>query len=118
MIFVVDDDPAVRDSLRILFEAMGHSVEEFPSAATFLAGAVFGGNDCVVVVDIHMPGMTGIELLEHLRGAGNQVPVILVTGQPSPAMAARAQAAGAYAMLEKPFESAEILRLVERATKA
>lgn len=118
MIFAVDDDPAVRDSLRVLFEAVGHSVEDFPSAETFLSGAALGGHGCVVVADIHMPGMTGIELLEYLRGSGNCVPVILITGQPSAAMTARAWAAGALALLEKPFNGAELLRLVDGATKA
>ena len=118
MIFVVDDDPAVRDSLRVLFEAVGRSVEDFSSAEAFLARAAFGRRDGVVVVDIHMPRMSGIELLENLRQSGNHVPVILVTGQPSAGITARAQAAGALAVLEKPFNGAEILRLVDDATKA
>lgn len=112
MIFVIDDDPAVRDSLRVLLEATGHSVEDFPSAEAFLVSAVLSKGDCLIVADIQMVGMTGVELLELLRGSGNPIPVILITAQPTVAMAARARAAGALAVVEKPFKGADILRLI------
>jgi FixJ family two-component response regulator len=117
MIFIVDDDPAVRDSLRLLLETAGHAVEDFPSAEAFLANHAFPGHDRLIV-DLYMArGLSGIELLENLRRCGNSVPVILITGQPSAAVTARAQVSGALAVLEKPFNAAEMLRLVQDATK-
>src|ERR1700747_2757384 len=83
MIFIIDDDPAARDSLRLLLETAGHVVEDFPSAEAFLANRAFTGHDCLIL-DVYMArGLSGIELLENLRRGGNSVPVILLTGQPS-----------------------------------
>jgi FixJ family two-component response regulator len=117
MIFIIDNDYAIRDSIRIVLETAGHVVEDFPSAEAFLGSQAPTGKDCVIV-DVYMTvGMSGIELLENLRGSGNSVPVILVTGQPNATMIARAQAAGALAVLEKPFDTAEMLTLVQDAAK-
>jgi len=69
----------------------------------------------MLIADVHMPGMTGIELLEQLRQRGDTVLVIIMTGQPSAANTARARTAGALAVLEKPFKPAEILGLVRQA---
>jgi FixJ family two-component response regulator len=105
MIFIVDDDAAVRDSLRLLLETAGHAVEDFPSAEAFLASHDSTGHDCLIV-DVYMArGLSGLELLENLRRGGNSVPVILFTGQPSAPITARAQVGGALAVLEKTFRS-------------
>ena len=117
MIFIIDDDEATRDSLRLLLECAGLEARGFPSPGGFLDGWRSGEEDCMVL-DIHMPGMNGLDLLERLRQRGDEVPVIVVTGRPSPASTARARAAGAFAVLEKPFEAGEILALVRRAMKA
>ena len=90
MIFIVDDDSATRDSLRVLFDCGGLEARDFPSAQAFLEARQVADRGCVVL-DIHMPGMTGIELLEHLRERGDNVPVIIVTGQPSAANDSRAR---------------------------
>src|ERR1044071_6876315 len=100
MIFIIDDDAAVRDSLRGLLEAVGHAVEDFPSAETFLASAALVERDCLILADIHMGGISGVELLEKLRKDGNPIAVILITGLPTAAMVGRAQAAGALAVLK------------------
>jgi len=114
MIYIVDDDSATRDSLRLLLECVGLEARGFPSSEAFLAGSQRAAEDCLVL-DIHMPGMNGLELLEELRQRGDAVPVIVVTGRPSAASTLRAQAAGALAILEKPFNPAEILGLVRYA---
>jgi two-component system response regulator FixJ len=114
MIFIVDDDSAVRDSLRLLLECAGLEARDFPSPETFLDGWKSAGQDCLVL-DLHMPGMSGLDLLEELRQRGDAVPVIVVTGQPCAASTARAQAAGALAVLAKPFKPLEMLGLVRQA---
>ncbi len=116
MIFIIDDDDATRDSLRLLFECMGLEARDFPSPETFLDGWKPAAEDCLVL-DVHMAGMSGLDLLEKLRQRGDKVPVIIITGQPSVANTVRAQAAGALAILEKPFKPGEILGLVRQVLK-
>jgi FixJ family two-component response regulator len=77
---VVDDDEAVRHSLRLLFEVIGHKVESFASAAEFLKAEL--GELICLIVDHHMPGITGLELAERLRAEGSPVPIMLITARP------------------------------------
>jgi two-component system, LuxR family, response regulator FixJ len=114
MIIIVDNDCAVRESLRLLFDCVGLEARGFPSSEAFLDAAPPVDKECLVL-DMHMPGMSGIELLEELRQRGDEVPVIIVTGLPSVTSAARAKAAGALAVVEKPFKPSEILALVRTA---
>ena len=116
MISIVDDDSATRDSLRLLLDCAGLEARDFPSSNAFLEARQSAGDDCLVL-DVHMPGMSGLDLLEELRRRGDQIPVIVVTGRPSAANAARAQAAGAFAILEKPFKADEIIGLVRNALR-
>ena len=97
---IVDDDDAVRDSLRFLLEVNGHRVETFASAAEFLS-ADLRHIGCLIL-DQHMPGMTGLELAERLRTDGRLLPILLVTGSPSPSITTRAAALGVNRVLEKP----------------
>jgi CheY-like chemotaxis protein len=85
---IIDDDDGVRDSLQFLLETVGHPVVTFSSAAEFLKAA--SSNPACLILDHHMPEMTGLELAERLRRDGVQIPILLVTGSPSPAIAARA----------------------------
>jgi two-component system, LuxR family, response regulator FixJ len=114
MIIIVDNDCAVRDSLRMLLDCVGLEARGFPSSEAFLEASPPVEKDCLVL-DVHMPGMSGIELLEELRQRGDGVPVILVTGLPSVTNAARAKAGGALAVVEKPFKPSEILALIRTA---
>lgn len=113
MIHVVDDDEAVRDSLRILLESSGHAVRTYPSAALFLEGA--GATLGCVLTDVRMPDMDGLALQRRLNERGLHLPVIVMTGQGDIAVAVRAMKAGALDFLEKPFDDDDLLAAVERA---
>src|SRR5271169_484149 len=100
MIFVVDDDGGVRDSLRLLLECEGLEAREFASCEAFLNAGGAGVGDCLIL-DVHMPGMSGIELLETMRRRGDMLPVILISGRTDTTTRKRARVAGALAIVEK-----------------
>ena len=114
MIFIVDDDESVRDSLRLLLESAGFEVRVFGSCREFLAADRIGEGDCLIL-DVHMTGMSGLDLLERMRKEGDRVPVILITGHLDTATRSRAQAAGALAIVEKPYKAGEIFAFVRHA---
>jgi len=101
MVFVVDDDDAVRDSLRLLLESYGMTVEDYASAEAFGAGYRPCGRDCLIL-DHNLPGASGLDFLASAQGRGLDLPVILVTGQGDSAIRARALQLGVAAYLEKP----------------
>ncbi len=107
---VVDDDDAVRDSLRFLLEVAGHTVEAFASAAEFLKAEM--RHMTCLILDHHMPHMTGLQLAERLRADGVNIPILLVTGSPSPAIVARAAELGIDRVLEKPPGEDDLLDFV------
>ena len=107
---IIDDDDAVRDSLRLLLEVIGHTAETFASAAEFLR-ADLRHIGCLIL-DQHMLGMTGLELAERLRTDGSLLPILLVTGSPSPSIAARAAALGISRVLEKPPGEEEVIDFI------
>jgi two-component system response regulator FixJ len=111
MIFILNDDDGVRDSLRLLLECEGFEAREFASCGEFLDAGRRGDGDCLIL-DLHMPEMSGIELLERLRRRGETLPVILITGRFDGKIRERA---GALAVVEKPYKAAEILNLVRQA---
>ncbi len=106
-IAIVDDDPAVRESLRFLLEVAGFSVDAFASAAEFSARRA-RSNPCGLILDHHMPIVTGLELVAQLRAAGDALPVLLITGSPSAAIIARA-ASLHVKVLEKPPAEQDLL---------
>jgi two-component system response regulator FixJ len=114
MIFVVDDDEAVRDSLRILLESAGYDCELYPSAKTFL-DARGGQKSGCLLADIRMPDMDGLELQEELLRRKTGLPVIIMTGHGDVPLAVRAMRAGAADFLEKPFNRAQLVTSLERA---
>jgi FixJ family two-component response regulator len=116
-IFIVDDDEAVRDSVRTLFEAHLFDVEDFESGDDFLA-RYEGASEGCVVLDINLPGLSGFEVLDRLGGANAPLPVILITGRGGRSVAQRAEAAGATAFLEKPFAGERLLEAVQLALRA
>jgi len=102
-IYIVDDDESVRDSARALLEAYDHVVEDFASARDILTNYDQLVEGCMLL-DLNMPEMGGIELLEFLRSRGDTIPVIVVTAQNDVGVLERARRAGAYAVLEKPVD--------------
>lgn len=115
VVAVVDDDAAVRDSLRFLLETAGFDVATFASADQFLA-APSGGRACLLV-DQNMPQLTGLELLRRLRERGCTLAVALMTGSPSPELTRRAQELGAALVMEKPLHDDALLRFVAAAIR-
>lgn len=109
---VVDDDPAVLDSIKLLLETHGLEVECFASAAAFLST---GGDTNCIVSDVRMPVMTGLELLAALNARADGRPVILLTGHGDIQMAVQAIRKGAYDFVEKPFDAAQLLASITEA---
>ncbi|HSC05329.1 MAG TPA: response regulator transcription factor [Steroidobacteraceae bacterium] len=113
-VFIVDDDEAVRGSLKLLFKTLGLPVQAYASAQDFLAGFDPGRSGCLVL-DIRMPGMSGLELQEELNSRGAMLPIIFITGHGDVPMAVEAMQRGAMDFLQKPFRDQD---LVDRINKA
>jgi FixJ family two-component response regulator len=113
-ISIVDDDDPFRESMRKLVMLLGYTVEAFPSAADFLASRHLPETACLVA-DVHMPGMTGIELHRHLVDAGYAVPTILVTANPDEVVRDRVLKDGAVRYLSKPVDDNHLERCLRSA---
>jgi FixJ family two-component response regulator len=116
-ISIVDDDDPVRDSMRLLLETLGYSVREYASADALLHDP--GARDCsCLILDLHMPGMTGIELLEQLRAEGFGAPALLVTGRRDASLDQRLSRAAILTTLQKPVSEDVLIEWVTRACAA
>jgi FixJ family two-component response regulator len=115
MVYVVDDDDAVRDSMRWLLEGNGFSVRCFADAENLLRGLPQERQSVCLVLDVRMPGMSGIELHEKLLHQDVNLPVIFVTGHGDVPMAVESMKRGAVDFLEKPFNDVELCALIDRA---
>ncbi|HWB49504.1 MAG TPA: response regulator FixJ [Stellaceae bacterium] len=113
-VYIVDDDEAVRDSLSVLLEAIGHRVRAFGMARDFLDAAPTLPIGCLIV-DIRMPEMDGLELQRVLNERALHFPVIVITGHGDVPLAVRAMKAGALDFIEKPFSTPTILASIEAA---
>ena len=113
-VFVVDDDPSVRRGLERLLRTAGHRVESFASAREFLERPEHDGPRCLVL-DVRMPGQSGLDLHDRLVASGRDIPVIFITGHADVPMAVRAMKAGAVDFLSKPFDDAELLGAARQA---
>ncbi len=113
-IFVVDDDEAVRRALTTAGALLGHPVQEFPSATEFLASYTPEQPGCLVL-DIKMPGMTGLELQRKLADEGVAIPIVMISGHADVRIAVEAMTLGAVTLLEKPFRLDELLGHLRRA---
>jgi FixJ family two-component response regulator len=114
-IAVIDDDEAVLDSLRLYFARQNVETSCFGSASDFLAATRDGQRFDCVVSDVRMPGMSGLELVHHLKGIGLAAPVILITGHGDVDMAVAAIKVGAFDFIEKPFDEARLLASIRSA---
>lgn len=113
-VFVVDDDPAMRKSLRWLTESVGLAVETFATAEAFLRAYLPERPGCVVL-DVRMPGMSGLDLQEQMNQRGYSIPIIIVTGHGEVQSAVRAMQSGAVNFIEKPFSDQELLDTIRSA---
>lgn len=116
-VFVVDDDDPVRDSTCALLEAHGMAVSPYASPKDFLRQASVQHGDCLLL-DNHMPGMTGLELVDALRTRNVAIPVIMFTGRSDPAMKERARRAGVLIVLDKPVNEDHLLQAIAIAQNA
>ena len=114
LISIVDDNQPFRESMRKLVMLLGYTVEAFPSAADFLASRHLPETACLVA-DVHMPGMTGIELHRHLVDAGYAIPTILVTAYPDEVVGDRALKDGVVCYLSKPVDDNHLERCLRSA---
>lgn len=113
-VFVVDDEAAVRQALRALLSVEGFPVEVFESGEAFLAGLPPRPVGCVLL-DLRMPGLSGLDVLRELKGRGVALPVIMITAHGDVPMAVAALKAGAADFLEKPFDREPILAAIGEA---
>lgn len=112
--YVVDDDPEIRATIRDVLEGDGRAVQTFASAEAFLESYHVGGEGCILI-DAHLPGMSGVTLLDALRVRGDHLPAILITGDGDVGLAVEAMKTGACDFIEKPVGRAELLASITRA---
>lgn len=110
-ICIVDDDEGVADSLKLLLEAFGFIVRSYISAAQFLADELHPTAGCLVI-DLHMPGMSGLDVVEHLQLGGIQLPTILASGRLDTRARERAASLGVTVIIEKPFAARNMVDLI------
>ena len=115
-IYVVDDDDAVRDSLKILLESYHLAVRDFGSVPEFLNAPMAVENSCLVL-DLHMPAMGGFDVMNTLARRGVPLPVVVITGRIDARTRARALEAGAVAVLEKPMDDRTLMNAIDGALR-
>jgi FixJ family two-component response regulator len=116
LISIVDDDESVREALKNLIESVGFRTEVFSSGEDFLNSDHFGDTDCLIV-DVRMPGMSGLELQERLNAVHSLIPLIFISAHADEEARARALQAGAVDFLQKPFSEDPLLRAIEVSLK-
>jgi two-component system response regulator FixJ len=117
IIYVIDDDEAVRDSFEVLLESYGFAVRGYGCAMVFLAEFVPSARDCVIL-DIHMPEPSGLEVLEVLRARGLSQRVVAICGRASPDFDRLVRQAGARLLLAKPVKAEELIAAVNQVIGA
>ncbi|HYC49423.1 MAG TPA: response regulator transcription factor [Burkholderiales bacterium] len=114
LVYVVDDDDALRDSLSWLLESAGYRAVTYPTAERFLEEYEPGSAVCLVL-DVRLPAMSGLDLQQELNRRGESLPIIFISGHGGVPLAVEAMKSGACHFLEKPFQDAQLLSLIERA---
>ena len=112
-VFVVDDDVSIREALKNLLRSVGRSVETFSSAQEFLSSQLRDGPGCLVL-DVRLPGLSGLDLQRQLAEANTQTQIIFITGHGDIQMSVRAMKAGAVEFLTKPFRDQDLLDAVQQ----
>jgi len=115
-IAVIDDDQSFRMALVESLSSLGYGADGYASAEDYIGSTGGKSFDCVVT-DIHMPGMSGLDLMKRLAAGGSTTPVVLITARSDTNLEAKAAAAGAAWLLRKPFEINELIECIEGAVK-
>jgi FixJ family two-component response regulator len=116
LISVVDDDESMREAMRGLMKSLGYMAEAFASAEQFLNSRQLSRTSCLIA-DVHMPGMTGLDLHRHLVASGKTIPTILITAYPDDSLRARALGDGVVCYLSKPFDENDLLTCIRSSLK-
>ncbi len=116
VVYIVDDDELIRDSLKVLVRSVGLHAEAFSSAQLFLDARLPDRPSCLVL-DIRMPGLGGLDLQSELQKKGASIPIIFITGHGTVPMSVKAMKAGAVDFLQKPFEDQELLDAIQNGIK-
>jgi FixJ family two-component response regulator len=114
MVFVVDDDPQVRASIRGLLKSAGLRSECFETAEQFLQRQPPGGPSCLIV-DVSLPGISGLDFQQQLKNTGLQIPIVFITAHGDIPMTVKAMKSGAVEFLTKPFEDKDLLGAIQQA---
>jgi FixJ family two-component response regulator len=117
MIAIVDDDAAVREAIGRLVQSLGYDASTFGSAEEFLKSGQVSNTACLVL-DVQMPGLSGIDLQDHLVARGHRIPIIFITGHPDENVRTRAMKVGAVGFLSKPYRHEELIGCIEKALTA
>ena len=115
-IAIVDDDDVVREGLASLVRSLGHSVSTFGSAEEFLQSEKISDTSCLIT-DLHMPGLSGLDLQDRLIARVHSIPIIFITGHPDDSVRKRAMKAGALSFLAKPVDTDQLIRYLDKAWK-
>lgn len=118
VIAIIDDDPSAREATQRLVRSLGHKTQVFSSAEEYLEsehGQQLGQQPACVITDLHMPGMSGIDLQDRLIADGSRVPMIFVTAYFEEQVEAQAMEAGAYGFLRKPFDDESFVACLDKA---
>ena len=115
-VFIIDDDASVRESIQDLVESVSLHAESFATAQGFLSGERRDGPSCLVL-DVRLPGTSGLDLQQELSRAGVRIPIIFITGHADIPMTVRAMKSGAVEFLTKPFRDQDLLDVIHRALK-
>jgi len=116
VISIIDDDASVRVATHRLVRSLGHVAHTFASADDFLRSSQLNDTSCVIA-DVHMPGMSGIELQNLLKTQGHRLPIIFITAFPEESVRAQALEAGAACFLSKPFDAQKLIKHLDAAVK-
>jgi FixJ family two-component response regulator len=117
LISIIDDDESTRLALAGLMRSFGLAVKTYDCAEAFLSSGAVEPSSCIIT-DIHMPGLSGIELKQWLDDHGNAAPVIMITARSEPHLDAQALACGALGLLRKPFDAETLLAFLRKARVA
>jgi FixJ family two-component response regulator len=114
LISIIDDDESMREAIKGLVKSLGYRVEAAASAQEFLSSPHIRRTSCLIT-DMQMPGITGLELYQHLSTSGKPIPTILITAYPDDGVRERALAAGVIGYLSKPFDENDLLACIRSA---